>query len=407
MPRSVTDILIATVREDYEATPEEIALVLTTLTPWETKWRDRHEMLKEEGYELRPRLRPGWKASWLESGADPLECEDGEVLPSRPMLVDAMHEVTGKPVYIKEVPTDGEELRIAQMLVQEEWARDPRNHCVPLMRVFKDHKDPNTSYMVMPLLRPVDNPRFVTVKEIIKFVDQILEGLVFLHEKRVAHRDCVLKNIMMDADAMYLQGFHPIELEYAPDYSGYVKYVPRSAAKVKYYFVDFGISVHIPESLGSMLVTGTFGRDRDPPELSPDWGKRNLQKRGNRSSSDPSAAEEGGEGYDPFKLDIFIIGNMLRREFQVPFSNLDFFGPLVEKMIQPFPDNRPSAEDALKQWQGIRKSISMIHRQWHPRSREEHPIGSFVLDTISLHRFFMSCAKSVAKRVAKVKGTEA
>ena len=83
MSRSVNDILTATIRENYEATPEEIALVLTTLTPGEEKWRDRHGMLKEEGYELRPRLRPGWKASWLESGADPFTCEDGEVLPVR------------------------------------------------------------------------------------------------------------------------------------------------------------------------------------------------------------------------------------------------------------------------------------------------------------------------------------
>lgn len=94
------------------------------------------------------------------------------------MLVDAIHEATGKPVYIKEVGTDDEELRIAQMLVQEEWAQDPRNHCVPVMRVFEDHENPNISYMVMPFLRPADSPPFKTVKEIIKFTDQILEVTV-------------------------------------------------------------------------------------------------------------------------------------------------------------------------------------------------------------------------------------
>ena len=81
MPRSVTEILDAADSNDYEPTPEDVALVLATLAPEEKKWRDRHGMLKIEGYELRPRLRPGWKASWLESGADPLECEDGEILP--------------------------------------------------------------------------------------------------------------------------------------------------------------------------------------------------------------------------------------------------------------------------------------------------------------------------------------
>jgi hypothetical protein len=94
------------------------------------------------------------------------------------MLVDAIHEATGKRVYIKEVATDSEELRISQMVTQEELAGDSRNHCVPLVNVFKDQKNPNISYMVMPFLRPVDSPPFETVKEIIKFTDQILEVTV-------------------------------------------------------------------------------------------------------------------------------------------------------------------------------------------------------------------------------------
>ena len=81
-----------------------------------------------------------------------------------------------------------------------------------------------------------------------------------------------------------------------------------------------------------------------------------------------------------------------------PFSNLDFFLPLIEKMISLEPSSRPSAEEALEQWQAIRESIWMLRREWRPRPRKEHPIGSFVFDAISLHQFFMSCAKSFAKR---------
>ena len=81
MQQSVMEIVDATFRDNYVPTPEEMSLVLSTLTSSEEKWRNRCEMLKEEGYGLRPRLRPGWKPSWLESGADPLECEDGQVLP--------------------------------------------------------------------------------------------------------------------------------------------------------------------------------------------------------------------------------------------------------------------------------------------------------------------------------------
>ena len=75
------EIIKATLINDYEPTPEEVSLVVGALTSNEEKWRDRREMLKLEGYELRPRLRPDWKPSWLESGVDPLDCEDGEFLP--------------------------------------------------------------------------------------------------------------------------------------------------------------------------------------------------------------------------------------------------------------------------------------------------------------------------------------
>jgi hypothetical protein len=81
MPKSVKELLNAVVNEGYETTPEEDALIAATLTPLEEKWRDRHGMFKAEGYEFRPRLRPGWKPSWLESGAHPFDCEDGELLP--------------------------------------------------------------------------------------------------------------------------------------------------------------------------------------------------------------------------------------------------------------------------------------------------------------------------------------
>ena len=100
-----------------------------------------------------------------------------------------------------------------------------------------------------------------------------------------------MNNILMDADTMYPDGYHPIALEFTRDYSALAEYQSRAAAGAKYYYVDFGISVHIPNGLEDRLVLGTFGRDRDPPEL---------------SNVNP---------YDPFKLDIFIIGNMLKREF--------------------------------------------------------------------------------------------
>ena len=89
---------------------------------------------------------------------------------------------------------------------------------------------------------------------------------------------------------MYPSGFHPIKQRFLPDAVTPAWPISRAKAGVRYYYVDFGISVFIPPNQPK-LVTGILGRDREPPEL---------------SSDDP---------YDPFKLDIFILGNVFRREF--------------------------------------------------------------------------------------------
>ena len=98
-------------------------------------------------------------------------------------------------------------------------------------------------------------------------------------------------NFLMDAEAMFPEGFHPAQVMLKPDYSGWATWIPRSVVGVRYYFTDFGISVHIPEDQPGKTVTGDSGRDQEPPEL---------------FDTIP---------YDPFKLDIFIIGNMFKKEF--------------------------------------------------------------------------------------------
>ena len=76
---------------------------------------------------------------------------------------------------IKELDRGAEEIQIAQMLVTEELKADPRNHSVPIIEVIDDPEENTKSYMVMPLLRAPDDPSFEFVKEIVDFVDQILE----------------------------------------------------------------------------------------------------------------------------------------------------------------------------------------------------------------------------------------
>jgi hypothetical protein len=101
----------------------------------------------------------------------------------------------------------------------------------------------------------------------------------------------------MDATHMYPLGFHPVEDLYLDDAKTPAPRLWRLEAGVKYYFVDYGISSYFSPGSRRELVVGIAGRDQDVPEL---------------SKSVP---------YDPFKVDIFTIGNVIRGEIQaVGFS---------------------------------------------------------------------------------------
>ena len=121
----------------------------------------------------------------------------------REHLIDATRMADDAPVYIKRVRTGDTESWITSMLSSEPLRQDPRNHSVPVFEIFPDDEDPGISYMVMPLLRLIDEPKFDLIEELIEFADQILEvrshlvlnapteasqGLVFMHEQGVAHR---------------------------------------------------------------------------------------------------------------------------------------------------------------------------------------------------------------------------
>lgn len=44
----------------------------------ETWWANRQEALEHAGYMLRPRYRPGWRPSWVTTGKDYFNTEDGQ-----------------------------------------------------------------------------------------------------------------------------------------------------------------------------------------------------------------------------------------------------------------------------------------------------------------------------------------
>ena len=93
-------------------------------------------------------------------------------------LIDATRIEDGLLVYIKKVRGNSDEFRIATFFSQPHIREHPRNHCVPILALL-DPPQSEWTIMVMPLLRPFDNPRFVTVGAAVEFVRQLIEVCPF------------------------------------------------------------------------------------------------------------------------------------------------------------------------------------------------------------------------------------
>lgn len=107
--------------------------------------------------------------------------------------------------------------------------------------------------------------------------------------RRQLYRDCTPPNIMMDWKPLVNEPFHPIRNHISLDGQRDLEIRARSAAPVRYYFIDFGLSTWFENKGTPALVSGEYGREQGVPEL------------------------RSGKPYDPFKVDVFILGAFLKK----------------------------------------------------------------------------------------------
>ncbi|KAJ6525996.1 kinase-like domain-containing protein [Mycena capillaripes] len=225
------------------------------------------------------------------------------------------------------VRSDSTEVGISTFLTNEPGLQ---NHTIRVLEVIPMYDQPEWSFLVMPRMRrSSDVPLFDTVREFTEFVQQVLEGLEFLHSKNIAHRDICTANLVVDPSRMIPGGFHFVCPYLASDgvhflYTIHDMKSRTMAGPLQYYYIDFGLSVRFPSFETRELVTGEYGRLRKHvPEI---------------SESVP---------YDPFKADVRLVGEMIRTEFLLEYTGLDFIIPLVTKLRRHDPARRPDAAEAL------------------------------------------------------------
>ncbi|KAJ3965101.1 hypothetical protein EV361DRAFT_940348 [Lentinula raphanica] len=248
---------------------------------------------------MRPRYRPGWEPSY--DRKDPLEqfgAENGQRM-IHAYIMDALRISDSLVVTLKRVKLfpnfdTGEEHRIATFFSDEANGNNvnPRNHCVRVIEVSPvPGEEDNEKILVMKWMRPVMNPRFWTVGEGIQFFREMIEGLQFMHENNVAHRDCSMNNMAMDATSMYTRPYHPIKPKKRYDWTGKALHHSRTRRPPRYYLIDFGHSRMYDSSQSRPLEYALRAGGYTPPE--------------------------GLEGIpcDPFATDVFLLGNLIRTVF--------------------------------------------------------------------------------------------
>ncbi|KAI0737368.1 kinase-like domain-containing protein [Daedaleopsis nitida] len=341
--------------EDVQGYAELTERGTYSLLPGELPWKDRYAEVKAQGYLLRQRYHPDWTPSWTGTNLDPTYCEDSVRL-ERPHVIDAIRILDNFRVSLKLTKRDGREIDIHRYVTSLEA---PHNHCIPLLDVFSDPINPQSSIIVTPFLRPMNDPPFTAMGEVIDFIDQTLKGLIFLHKHRVAHRDIAAPNIMMDGRSLYLHGHHPVRLHYAPDNVYDASPLARIDHPVRYFYIDFGISRHFAEGSQPMAV-GREGRNLTIPEL---------------SSTVP---------YNAYKIDVFALGDVYSKEFMEKYYDLDDLVPLLEAMRRPDPSQRVSAEEAFSMFQEIRSHYNDISLRWRLRARSESAPERMVYDAVTV-----------------------
>ncbi|CAE6386170.1 unnamed protein product [Rhizoctonia solani] len=311
----------------------------------ENRWVAFQPYLQSKGYRLRPRFQPNWIPSWLRNMKDYRDCEDSvDSMPRR--VLDATRVSDGRQVVIKIlIPStddrEGEdEYEVLQYFSSDSIKDDPANHVVPCYDSFPIPGVENGMFVVMPLLSRYDFPPFYSLDEVQNFLQQVFEGIMFMHAHDIAHGDIAGANIMMNSRPLYTEPFHPVSQQRSLDFRRPVhpRY-RRHQVIIRYYLIDLGYAKWFRNPSAPKLVTGLHARERAPEQRS-------------------------GRPYDPFAVDVYQLGAVIRRELIPRMSELEFLLPLARAMTERDPTKRPTLREAHRILDVEFAGIWGIRRRW-------------------------------------------
>ncbi|KAH7332913.1 kinase-like domain-containing protein [Rhizoctonia solani] len=310
----------------------------------EERWVSFQPYFLTKGYRLRPRYNPDWIPSWRTTGLEPSECEDS--IDSMPLRVlDATRIKDNRQVVIKILkPEQGgegkEELAVLQHFATPPLRDDASNHVVPCWDTFPIPGEEHGCFVVMPLLGRYDEPAFDTISEVHDFLQQLFEGLEFMHKNDTAHCDIATANIMMESHLLYDEPFHPVYQGLSLDTKRRI--YPRHSRlekHVRYYFIDMGFATWFRDTNSPRLITGKFARILAP--------EQKIDKP-----------------YDPFLVDVYQLGTVIKQDLILQNKAFNFLQQIADEMTQPDPSVRPPLSKARQSMNTAFLGLCGISYRW-------------------------------------------
>ncbi|KAI0780195.1 kinase-like domain-containing protein, partial [Fomes fomentarius] len=142
-------------------------------------------------------------------------------------------------VLVKVIKRGSPEYSINQHLLKATLSKVPYAFPYVISPVAMLDSHHEFSFMILPLWGQGYNPeRFTTTRQILRYIECLLNGLVYLHEHRIVHRDIGDHNAVTNA--------YCLEDEY--HFQGIVAEHSRSTAAV-FAFIDFDLAIELPRDV--------------------------------------------------------------------------------------------------------------------------------------------------------------
>jgi len=231
----------------------------------------------------------------------------------------------GRDVIIRVITAGGQgknHLKILRMIAAGVDSLRGDNHVLPMIRGFQYH---DIVFGVFPRIavsldRSVSSWPKNSVEDVLDMFMQALEGVIFIHERGIAHRDLFLDNFLLE--------WHPESLR------------SRIATRPRVYLIDFETAVTFPKNSDptERLVTGLPFPSESPYER-------------------PSPPElMSAQLYCLFLLDVWQLG----KGFENFRSTQQEIDNVMEAMRHDEPCSRPTPADVLDKVNTVTRSIPLL-----------------------------------------------